>query len=68
VPQLAARLKASGELGDVLANRFLLRFTAPGGDESQRLQVTLFADGRAIVKGTKNVAEARGVYAKYIGS
>lgn len=43
-------------------NAFLLRFVL---DE---LQVTLFADGRAIVKGTADAAQARSVYARYIGS
>ncbi len=30
--------------------------------------VTLFTDGRAIVKGTHDAAVARGVYAKYVGA
>jgi adenylyltransferase/sulfurtransferase len=43
-------------------NAFLLRF------DLDELQVTLFADGRAIVKGTADPAAARSVYARYIGS
>lgn len=40
----------------------LLRFTADA------CEVTLFPDGRAIIKGTNDPAIARGVYAKYIGA
>jgi molybdopterin/thiamine biosynthesis adenylyltransferase len=43
-------------------NDFLLRFRiAP-------YEMTVFADGRAIVKGTKDPAVARSLYARYIGS
>ena len=40
----------------------LLRFTADA------CEVTLFPDGRAIIKGTNDVTVARGVYAKYVGA
>ncbi len=40
----------------------LLRFYASG------YEVTVFPDGRAIVKGTENPAEARSVYARYVGA
>jgi hypothetical protein len=30
-------------------------------------ELTLFADGRAIIKGTKQPAEARTLYARFIG-
>jgi adenylyltransferase/sulfurtransferase len=43
-------------------NRFLLRFEA--GDR----QFTVFADGRAIIKGTSSTDEARSLYAKYVGA
>ncbi|MFH0945290.1 MAG: ThiF family adenylyltransferase [Planctomycetota bacterium] len=43
-------------------NGFLLRFRAEG------LQVTLFRDGRAILKGTTDPARARGVYARLVGN
>lgn len=43
-------------------NEFLLRFEADG------LQITLFPDGRAIVKGTADPAVARSTYARYIGA
>lgn len=43
-------------------NEFLLRFSV------DPLTLTLFSDGRAIVKGTRDPAVARGLYAKYIGA
>lgn len=42
-------------------NAFMLQFTADG------YAVTLFRDGRAIVKGTHDPAVARAVYARYVG-
>ncbi|MEK6260053.1 MAG: ThiF family adenylyltransferase [Planctomycetota bacterium] len=58
---LAAKLALVGE---VTRNPFLLRFQ-PIGDECQ---LTVFRDGRAIVQGTEDLATARGLYARYIGS
>lgn len=43
-------------------NRYLLRFKV---DE---YEITLFRDGRAIIKGTSDLEEGRTVYARYIGS
>ncbi len=57
--QLAAKLAT---VGQVTQNKYLIR--AAIGD----YVVTLFADGRAIVGGTDDIATARGVYAKYVGS
>ncbi len=49
-------------LGEVRANEFALRFfLAP-------YEMTVFPDGRAIIKGTQDVGLARGFYAKYVGS
>ncbi|HET8925698.1 MAG TPA: ThiF family adenylyltransferase [Candidatus Acidoferrum sp.] len=49
-------------VGDVRQNDFLLRFlVAP-------YEMTVFADGRAILKGTKDPAVARSLYARYIGA
>jgi hypothetical protein len=31
-------------------------------------ELVVFGDGRAIVKGVRDAAQARGVYAKYVGS
>jgi molybdopterin-synthase adenylyltransferase len=48
--------------GAVRRNEFLLRF------EVEPYEMTVFADGRAIVKGTQNPAVARSLYAKYVGA
>jgi molybdopterin/thiamine biosynthesis adenylyltransferase len=57
---LALRLRAVVE--DVRQNDFLIRFrVAP-------YEMTVFADGRAILKGTKDSAVARSLYARYIGA
>jgi adenylyltransferase/sulfurtransferase len=58
--QLAQRLEPAG---DVLLNRFLLRFT----DGVTGHELTVFPDGRAIIKGTTDPAEARRVYAQFVG-
>lgn len=56
--RLAEKLEGMGPLA---RNPFLLRLTV------DPYQITIFPDGRAIVGGTDDVAEARTVYAKYIG-
>jgi hypothetical protein len=56
---LQARLE---KLGAVRANEFLLRCRL------DPYELTIFPDGRAIIKGTDDPSVARGVYAKYIGS
>jgi molybdopterin/thiamine biosynthesis adenylyltransferase len=56
--QLGARLRP---LGDVRVNEFALRFVVPPHE------MTIFADGRAIVKGTSDTGVARSLYAKYLG-
>lgn len=59
--ELGRRVAAAAG-GAVRRNEYLLKFeTAP-------YEMTVFADGRAIVKGTKNPAVARSLYARYIGS
>ncbi|MGB8473024.1 MAG: ThiF family adenylyltransferase [Candidatus Acidiferrum sp.] len=58
--ELRGRLAAT--VSDVRHNEFLLCFRV---DSSQ---VTVFADGRAIVKGTRDPAVARSLYARYIGA
>jgi len=47
---------------DVRQNGFLLRFLIPP------YEMTVFSDGRAILKGTTDPAVARSLYAKYIGT
>lgn len=56
--ELAGRL---GPLGRVKANEFALRFEAPP------YEMTIFADGRAIIKGTADTGVARSLYARYVG-
>ena len=46
----------------VTQNEYLLRFS-PNGHE-----ITIFKDGRAIIRGTEDTSVARSLYAKYIGS
>jgi molybdopterin/thiamine biosynthesis adenylyltransferase len=56
---LAERL---APLGVVRANEFALRFETPP------YLLTIFPDGRAIVKGTTDVGVARSLYARYVGA
>jgi adenylyltransferase/sulfurtransferase len=49
-------------MGALHRNRHLLRLAVDG------YQLTVFPDGRAIIAGTDDIAEARTVYARYIGS
>ena len=58
LPALAARLSL---LGSVRSNEFALRFETPP------YLLTVFPDGRVIVKGTTDPGVARSVYARYIG-
>ena len=55
------RDKLSG-LGVVDSNPFLLRASI------EQYEITVFPDGRAIIKGTEDEMVARNVYAKYIGN
>ena len=48
-------------LGTVRANEYALRFVAPP------YELTVFPDGRAIVKGTDDTGVARAVYSRYVG-
>jgi adenylyltransferase/sulfurtransferase len=59
LPALAERLAA---IGDVARNPYLLRFRAP------EAELVVFEDGRAIVKGVSDVAQARALYARYVGA
>ncbi len=61
--ELASRLAA---YGPVTVNDFMLRANLADGD--QRYELTLFPDGRAIVKGTGSPGVARSVFAKYVGN
>lgn len=56
---LAARLKGQGEIH---CNDYLLRYRA------SPYEITVFLNGRAIIKGTEDPAQAKSLYAKYIGA
>lgn len=60
---LATRLDAHGE---VMTNEFMLRARITDNDE--HYEITLFPDGRTIVKGTGEPGVARNIVAKYIGT
>jgi len=55
---LRARLEG---LGPVRSNEYVLRFEVEG------YEMTVFSDGRAIIRGTSDTGIARSVYARYVG-
>jgi len=59
LPKLAERLAGAGS---VTVNEYLLRFDVEG------VQLTVFPDGRTIVKGTDDPSRARAFYARFVGS
>jgi molybdopterin-synthase adenylyltransferase len=59
--ELGSRLTAASA-SDIRRNEFLLRFRIPP------YEMTVFANGRAILKGTRDPAIARSLYARYIGT
>jgi len=59
LPGLAARLEP---LGGLAWNEYMLRFMVDS------YEITVFPDGRAIIKGTSDPSVARTLYSKYIGS
>ena len=61
--EITERLKAHGK---VTANKFMLRASIT--DNGELYELTLFNNGRAIVKGTKHANVAKGIYAKYVGA
>jgi molybdopterin-synthase adenylyltransferase len=56
---LAEKLKAAGE---IKLNEYLLRLTV------EDYELTVFADARAIIRGTDDAAVARSLYARFVGS
>jgi molybdopterin/thiamine biosynthesis adenylyltransferase len=58
-PELAERLKS---VGQVTFNEYMLRFCVDS------YELSVFPDGRAIVKGTTDENVARSLYARYIGT
>ena len=61
--EIAGRLEQHGA---VKANKFMLR--AEIVDNGEPYELTLFTDGRAIVKGTQKASVAKSVYGKYVGA
>jgi adenylyltransferase/sulfurtransferase len=57
-----SRRLAGASAAEVRNNEFLLHFHVPP------YEMTVFADGRAIIKGTQDPAVARSLYARYISS
>src|SRR6266404_5288653 len=57
--ELSSRLQPHGS---VRHNEFVLKFWR------EPYEMTLFPDGRAIIKGTTDTAVARSLYARYVGS
>ncbi|MFN8705747.1 MAG: ThiF family adenylyltransferase [Planctomyces sp.] len=72
--ELAARLEPSGT---VMLNSFLLRFSpteailtpasSPDFEPSPIREMTIFPDGRAIIRGTEDPNIARSIYLRYVG-
>ena len=58
--ELSTRLASSAS--EIRHNDFLLRFTLPP------FELTVFPDGRAIVKGTQDPSVARSLYARFLGA
>jgi molybdopterin/thiamine biosynthesis adenylyltransferase len=56
---VAERLRGVGQV--TAANDYLVRF------KTGEIEITLFADARAIVKGTNDETVARSLYSKYVG-
>jgi adenylyltransferase/sulfurtransferase len=48
--------------GQVRYNDMVLKF------QREAYEITLFRDGRAIIKGTSDPAVARSLYARFVGS
>jgi len=65
--RIAANLR---NVGKATFNKFMLKCPIVEGDGERRkeYELTLFADGRAIVKGTNDASVARAIYAKYVGA
>lgn len=60
--ELSRQLEGSGRVN---SNRFLMKFEL--SDAGEEYEMTIFPDGRAIIKGTDDEDRARTLYAKYIG-
>ncbi len=59
--ELARRLESAGS---VTSNPFLARVVL----EESGMDISVFPDGRAIIRGTEDPSVARAVYSRYIGA
>ncbi len=59
LPALAERLRGAGV---VSVNEYLVRLSVAG------YELTIFADARAIIRGTDDLLRARTLYARYVGA
>ena len=50
------------QVGSVKVNPYLMQFEAEG------CELTVFADGRALIKGTEDPGRARSLYARFVGN
>jgi adenylyltransferase/sulfurtransferase len=60
--EMRSRLEQHPDIEDLRSNDLLLRF------RRGPYTVTLFPDGRALIQGTTDIAQARTLYARFIGS
>jgi adenylyltransferase/sulfurtransferase len=61
-PDLVDLARKLATLGDVVTNEHLLRLRI------ENVDITIFEDGRTLVRGARDGAEARGLVARYVGS
>lgn len=61
----ADRLQAAGE---VTCNPFLVRVIVSESYGEHPIEMTIFPDGRAIIRGTEDPALARTLYSRYVGT
>lgn len=59
--ELAVRLESAGA---VTSNPFLTRVVLA----ESAMEISVFPDGRAIIRGTEDSAEARAIYSRYVGA
>lgn len=57
--ELASKMRNTGR---VTHNKYLVRMSA------EPYEITVFADGRSIIKGTEDTAIARSLYSRYVGA
>jgi adenylyltransferase/sulfurtransferase len=64
---IAANLR---NVGKASFNKFMLKcpIVEGSGERRKEYELTLFADGRAIIKGTNEAGVARAIYSKYVGA